>query len=204
AQHRYVFSLKNWNQMSQGQRDEFWDDLGVSQADRQLTQYGGMPSPPLTAEAVEKLRANPDLEFIERLRFSADDQLLFPLALAHEKGWTLDDYGPLTIPAKGMTVKLDADGWATYGHAIDHYEGHSAEWRDGQAYIDGVPADEYTFTMDYYFMMGDNRHLSADSRFWGFVPEDHVVGRPVMVLVSFDGDRSFPFNIRWNRIFKKV
>ncbi|MDE5899744.1 MAG: S26 family signal peptidase [Muribaculaceae bacterium] len=204
AQFRYAFSLSNWANMTEADRQELWEDLGVSKSDR-ISQPGNtMFTPPLTAEAVEKLKRNPELVFIERCDFRGDGTILFPLATAREKGWTLDDYGPLTIPAKGMTVKLDADGWATYGHAIGHYEGHDAEWRDGQAWIDGQPADEYTFTMDYYFMMGDNRHLSLDSRFWGFVPEDHIVGQPVMVLVSFDSDKPWYNKIRWNRLFKSV
>ena len=74
---------------------------------------------------------------------------------------------------------------------------------DGKVYIDGKIADSYTFKMDYYFMMGDNRDNSQDSRFWGFVPEDHIVGTPMFVLISFDKDRSlFNGGIRWNRIFK--
>ena len=84
------------------------------------------------------------------------------------------------------------------------YEGHRLE-RDGDRFlIDGEPADTYTFAMDYYWMMGDNRHNSADSRFWGFVPEDHIVGKASFVWLSLDPDRRFPANIRWNRMFRKV
>jgi signal peptidase I len=99
-----------------------------------------------------------------------------------------------------MTVKLNRDTWPIYGHAIQHYEQRDAQWRDGRAWIDGKPADAYTFTMDYYFMMGDNRHSSLDSRFWGFVPEDHIVGRPEMVLASFNPDGG----VRWSRFFRKA
>ena len=77
--------------------------------------------------------------------------------------------------------------------------------RNGQIYINGKPADTYTFRMDYYWMMGDNRDKSADSRYWGFVPEDHVVGKPIVVWLSLDKDRGwFDGKIRWNRIFKWV
>ncbi len=78
------------------------------------------------------------------------------------------------------------------------------EEREGAILIDGAPADEYTFGMDYYWMMGDNRHNSADSRFWGFVPEDHIVGKASFVWLSLDPEKSFPANIRWNRMFRKV
>ena len=89
---------------------------------------------------------------------------------------------------------------------IRNYEGHhDAYLKNGTVYVDGKPAEKYTFDMDYYFMMGDNRDNSLDSRFWGFVPEDHIVGTPWRVLVSFDKDRSWlNGHIRWNRIFKKA
>lgn len=182
--------------------DKILEEIGVSKADRAIEQGMTHPTPPLTAEMVEKLRKNPEVTEVRRRTYSAGEVLLFPLATAVYDGWTLDDYGPIRIPARGMKIELNDSTWAQYGHTISHYENPTAEWRDGKAYIDGKPATEYTFNMDYYFMMGDNRHKSADSRFWGFVPEDHIVGRPVMVLISFDPDKSFPFNIRWNRILK--
>ena len=74
--------------------------------------------------------------------------------------------------------------------------------RDGKIYINEIQTDYYTFKLDYYWMMGDNRDNSSDSRFWGFVPEDHVIGTPVTVLISFDQEKGFPSNIRWNRVFK--
>lgn len=202
VQYCYTFNHAGWGRLTPEQRDAFWDRYEVSVADRVADPSHSAQGVPLTAGQVERLKADGSVSNIRRVSFSPYDNFLFPLATSMELGWTLDDYGPVTIPAKGMTVKLDEQGWATYGHAIAHYEPHTAEWRDGRAYIDGKPADEYTFEMDYYFMMGDNRHKSLDSRFWGFVPEDHIVGRPERVLISFDPDKSLLGKIRWNRVFR--
>jgi len=119
--------------------------------------------------------------------------------------WKRDNFGPLWIPAKGATIRLTPDNLILYGRVIRNYEGQKLDIRNGVAYINGKKVDKYTFTMDYYWMMGDNRHNSADSRAWGFVPEDHVVGKPICVWLSLDKDRSlFDGKIRWNRFFKKA
>lgn len=112
----------------------------------------------------------------------------------------------LWIPRKGATVKLDAKTWQLYHRLIRNYEGHpDAYISDGVVYIDGKPCKWYTFDMDYYFMMGDNRDNSADSRYWGLVPEDHIVGKPMVVLASFDKDKSlFNGGLRLDRLFKRV
>ncbi len=118
--------------------------------------------------------------------------------------WSQDNYGPIWVPAKGATVELTEENLPLYRRIIEVYEGHDLDVRDGKIYLDGVPADTYTFAMDYFWMMGDNRHNSADSRFWGFVPEDHIVGKASFVWLSLDNKKSFPSNIRWNRLFRKV
>ncbi len=118
--------------------------------------------------------------------------------------WNEDNYGPIVIPAKGMTVKLDSITIPIYKRVIKVYEDNEFEERGGQAFINGKPADSYTFKMNYYWMMGDNRHNSLDSRFWGFVPEDHIVGKAKFIWMSFDTNGSFLGKIRWNRIFDAI
>ncbi len=130
---------------------------------------------------------------------------LFPEGVSAD--WTRADYGGdsgLWIPKKGTALKMDQAAWNIYGRCIRVYEDNpTAEFRDGKLYIDGKPRDYYAFKMDYYFMMGDNRDNSLDSRYWGFVPEDHIVGTPWRVLISFDKDKGiFDGGIRWNRVFR--
>ena len=116
-------------------------------------------------------------------------------------GWSLDNFGPLWIPKRGESVELNDFNVALYGRAITVYEGHTLERRGEEYILDGVEAKEYTFEQDYYFMMGDNRHGSLDSRFWGFVPEDHVVGKASSVWFSVD---PYQGGVRWERMFTSI
>lgn len=120
--------------------------------------------------------------------------------------WNKDFFGPLTIPAAGTTVVLSSENISIYEKVIHNYEGHDLQVVDGKIFIDGVESTDYTFAMNYYFMMGDNRHNSADSRFWGFVPEDHIVGKASVVWLSVDKFKSWgeKGKIRWDRMFKKI
>lgn len=114
--------------------------------------------------------------------------------------WTRDNYGPIHIPARGETIPLTEENLALYERCIRNFEHHTIEQTPTGVLIDGEPASSYTFEMDYYFMMGDNRHNSADSRAWGFVPEDHIVGKPLFVWLSLDKDRDLLHGkIRWRR-----
>jgi signal peptidase I len=99
---------------------------------------------------------------------------------------------------------LNIDNLPLYQRIISIYEGNDLQVKDSTIYINGEKADSYTFAMDYYWMMGDNRHNSLDSRFWGFVPEDHIVGKASMIWFSSDKDQPFPKNIRWRRLFKII
>lgn len=199
--------------MTDGNRlpEIFFDELDIAKDDRVLMQtpvgYPPVYRLPLTKEMLAKVESYPHVTTVTREDASDDPLNIFPFELAQREGWTRADYGGsngILIPRKGMTVELDYDNWLLYERAIRVYEDNpSAQWKDGKVYINDQPVDTYTFAMDYYFMMGDNRDNSLDSRYWGFVPEDHIVGTPVGVLISFDKDKSiFNGKIRWNRIFR--
>ncbi len=128
---------------------------------------------------------------------------MFPLG--NKYGWTRTNMGELWIPKKGGKLHLTLDNLPIYRRAITVYEGNDLQVKNGEIYINGKKTDEYTFKMDYYWMQGDNRDRSADSRYWGFVPEDHIVGSPIFVIASFDDEKGlFDGKIRWNRIFRNA
>lgn len=158
---------------------------------------------PLTREMYNTLSANKRL--INKIIMEPEEYAgqMYPQNLYTK--WNRNNYGPIWIPAKGATITLTPDNLPIYERCIVAYEGNKLEQRPDGIYINGVKTDQYTFQMDYYWMMGDNRHNSADSRYWGFVPEDHVVGKPIVVWLSLDKDRGwFDGKIRWNRLFKIV
>jgi signal peptidase I, bacterial type len=118
--------------------------------------------------------------------------------------WNIDNFGPVIVPKKGWTVPLDSLTYPLYERAIRVYEGNELESREDGYYLNGTKADSYTFKMNYYWMMGDNRHNSEDARSWGFVPEDHIVGKALFVWLSWDEQGTFLSKIRWNRIFMGI
>ena len=154
----------------------------------------------LTSQAAAKLQAMPNVVSVTRYNaVNAGNADIFPHSELYT--WTQDNFGPLWIPAKGSTIELTTENLPLYERIITAYEGHDLRVEGDDIYIDGQKTGAYTFAMDYYWMMGDNRHNSADSRFWGFVPEDHIVGKASRIWFSRDQQNG---SIRWNRIFRKV
>ncbi len=155
----------------------------------------------MTDDAAEQIKAMKNVLSVHRTIYPANRDV-YPHWRTPR--WSQDNYGPIWVPQKGATVTLSRDNINLYGRIIDVYENHDLEINGDEVKIDGKIATTYTFEMNYYWMMGDNRHNSADSRFWGFVPEDHIVGKASFIMMSSDQNKSFPSNIRWDRIFKKV
>ena len=188
------------------------DELKISNEARSL---GNGQSPygkelwyamPLTKDAKKAIEAQPYVKQVRTLTIAEsnpmDSVLTYPLGV--QKSWTHNDYGPLWIPKKGATLKLSLQNLPYYIRCIKNYEGNSVEVKGNTIFINGKPATHYTFKMDYYWMMGDNRDNSSDSRYWGFVPEDHIIGQPMFVIISFDPDKPLLQSIRWDRIFKSA
>jgi signal peptidase I len=159
---------------------------------------------PLTEENATKIKEFSNVTSVEKLIEEPGkwDQSIFPSDQNYQ--WNIDNFGPITIPAKGKTVELTLENLPLYQRIISVYEDHKLEVDGDMIKIDGEVAKNYTFKFDYYWMMGDNRHNSADSRYWGFVPEDHVVGKAKFIWLSMDKDKNFPAKIRFGRMFRSI
>lgn len=188
--------------LNYGFSDDFLREYNISVEDLSNTDGQGRYIMPLTTAA--KAAMLREKGWVQHIQLApAYDAWLFPLNKA--KNWTTQNYGPLWIPRQGATLTLTLDNLPIYERCIRDYEGNRLEVLQGQIYINGKAAKSYTFRMNYYWLQGDNRDNSADSRFWGFVPEDHVVGKPLFIWLSLDQDRGlFDGKIRWNRLFKWV
>lgn len=182
----------------------FQDELGLSLED--LSGYTPGSTDfilPLTQEARNKMLERKDW-FTSATPIEVESRHdMYPQGMF--TNWTVDNYGPVWIPKKGETIQLTLKNLPIYERCIVAYEKNTLYVQDGKIFINGQETDQYTFQMDYYWMMGDNRHNSQDSRYWGFVPEDHVVGKPIVVWLSLDKDKGwFNGKIRWDRLFKWV
>ena len=180
--------------------EEMMEELGITMEELASLNVNGYM--PMTQKVKEELEKRSDIVESIRLNTAADDKEIYPLN--GNMHWTRDNYGPVWIPKKGESIDLTLDNIAIYERPIKVYEGNDLQVKDGKIIINGKEAKSYTFKMDYYWMMGDNRHNSADSRYWGFVPEDHIVGKPIFIWWSSDPDRGGFAGIRWSRLFSFV
>jgi signal peptidase I len=223
VQYSYFVKLNNISikDLFGEQYDEVRKELGISEEDvsclsrlhgydvqsgnvlnqEVLQQFDGYM--PLTAHAAKELKAR---GVVSAIRPVTDKDFfsgtVYPLNAY--TGWTRDNYGPVWIPKKGASIDLTLENLPVYERCIKVYEGNDLQVKGNTILINGKPATKYTFKLDYYWMQGDNRHNSADSRYWGFVPEDHIVGKPLFIWWSSDPDRGGLRGIRWNRLFRWV
>ena len=158
-----------------------------------------------TPEVATQLATLPFIDEVRLLQRNEEDvePRIFPDSRVYP--WNADYYGPIEIPGENTTIEINNETLTKNGSVITDYEGHDdVSIENDQLFIDGERIIEYTFNQNYYFMMGDNRHNSEDSRFWGFVPADHVVGKGFFIWLSLDGNESFLSKIRWNRFLKII
>jgi signal peptidase I len=182
-----------------------FNTIGVSNEDLENSRIGTDEYlMPLTIENLNRIKNYKGISSITKYQNpEAAVSYIFPFDSRYK--WNEDNFGPLTVPTAGKTIKIDTSNISIYYRIIETYEGNKLKISNGKILINDKVADKYTFKMNYYFMMGDSRHNSADSRFWGFVPEDHVVGKALFVWMSTDKDKSFfRGRIRFDRIFKII
>lgn len=183
-----------------------FSDWGISQEDLVAQQGDGSFVIVLSEEQEENLRgldARVEISPMDMGMLDNSPGKLFPHEPDIAGGWTVDNYGPVYVPKEGATVAINPQSIPYYRRAIGVYEGNELEERDGKIFINGQEATSYTFKMDYYWAMGDNRHNSEDSRVWGFVPADHIVGKPIIIWFATK-EGSISNGINWSRLFKYV
>lgn len=174
---------------------EMYDKLKVSFSDKALNIN-------LTEDLAAKIKSNHNVISLKKDLSTEPENDIFPRS--PEYSWNKDEFGPIYIPEAGKTVDLNLEVLPLYKRIITAYEGNTVDVKGNQILINGEVANTYTFKQDYYWMMGDNRHNSQDARMWGYVPFDHVVGKPVFVWMSWDSNGKGLDKIRWNRLFTTV
>ena len=173
--------------------------LDIARSDQE--KLGNEYHLPLTGENAEKLRRFTNVISVSKYEYPENEYnyQMFPHDSLYK--WTLDNFGPLWMPSAGTTIPLTLQNLPLYRRIIEGYEGNSLKVEGGQIIINGESVREYTFKQGYYFMIGDNRHSSSDCRYWGYVPEDHILGKPKFIWLSLDEDKRFLGKIRWKRLF---
>ena len=180
-----------------------FERLDIYKSDQNLVS-GTMYLLPLTKSNAEAISNFRNVEEVKKNLRRRGEYGVFIFPHNPYYPWNEDYFGPLWIPEKGKTVKLDTNNISIYESIIDVYENNDLEIDGDRIIINGQETDSYTFEMDYYWMMGDNRHNSADSRYWGFVPEDHIVGKPKFIWLSIDKEASGLKKIRFKRLFHRI
>ena len=180
-------------------------ELGFSPDNIVYNQTGSVYELPLDKEKIPLIQSHPDVVSVRKFENQNLFSGLYSIFPYHKDYlWNEDFFGPLKVPQKGDTITITSENLPLYHRIICAYENNKLEMKGDTILINGEITDKYTVQMNYYFMMGDNRHNSSDSRFWGFVPEDHIVGKAVIIWLSIPTNGKFPSDIRWNRVLKKI
>ena len=194
-----IYNEMYWVSLPQGFDNSQLSALGIDNGNVRAGQVSRMLLT-LTKAQVEALKA---LDTAISVEAYEESDRLFPNDPEHFPGWTVDNYGPINIPKAGATITLSPENIAMYERAIRVYEGNDLKIEGDQIFINGKASNEYTFQYDYYWMMGDNRHNSEDSRSWGFVPETHIVGKPIFIYFATK-ENSIAKGINWDRMFSSA